>query len=370
MRIGFRGFDDTADIVLTPPSRVSYGLSVSTRQLVTASRAIRLRRLADRSGKTLTLSWDALPEKELALLAYLPPDEVHVLRTESGRDLEVVFGEPTRSATKYLTWDGQMTYAVDLPVFQVNAFTVSEVTPVSPPSQRLLAVATDLTKAAHNWPPQQPTPAYTPVHPKAANGLPPGVKPGEGVRFTFKVYDLDTTLRYYSVDTDGWLVGQALTPNYADWYSAVQDGRLAVSQLQRAAFYPDQAWSFGMLLWRDGNLASGDILRAAYQNHGLFVYHIDNALYLTYRTANGVTYAWQGTLSGGYQYLYAQMSYGTLVVGLDGDEYTLVPTTTAAGTLSDGTWLGGGGVYVDDLVLVNSDVVSMPLIRDWLFGGA
>jgi hypothetical protein len=370
MRIGYRGFADDADIVVTPPSRVSYGLPVAARQLTTVARSVRLRRVAQRSGKALTLSWDALPEKELALLTFLPPDEVHTLLSEGGRELEVVFGEPTRSLTRYLTHDGQLTYAVDLPVFQVNRFTLSEVTPNSPPSNRLLAVATDLTRAAHAWPPQQPTPAYTPVLPAAAEGLPPGVKYGEGLRFTFKVSDRDTSLRYYSVDKDGWFEAAPVAPVWADWYSPVQDNRLVQARLRRAFFYPDKAWSLGLLFWRDANLLSGPILQAAYRNNALFLFHQDDTLTLVYTTDTGLTYTHQVSLTGGYHYLWAQMSYGTLQVSWNGAAVGVPPLFGRPVSVEDGVTLGGGGVLVDDLVLVNSDQVGMDNIRTWLLGGA
>jgi hypothetical protein len=370
MRIGFRGFVNDADIIITPPSRVTYNLFTSTRQVVTASRAIRLRRIADSNGKTLMLSWDSLPENELALLAFLASDEVHILYTDSGRALEVVFGEPTRNITRYLTWDGQVTYAVELPVFQVNMFTVSEVTSVSPPSERLLAIPTDLNTASHNWPPQQATPAYTPIHPSTSNGLPPGITFNSGNRFTFKVYALSNILRYYSVDGSQWFNAPGVTPLYKDWYSPVQNNRIAVGELQRNFFVLDNyGWSFGALLCRDISLADGTILRSVSDNNGLSVYHIGDVIYLTYQTANGLIYSWSRTLPSGYHYLYAQMNFGTLTVGFNTIEEVLTPSITSPSLLNNGTWIGGGGVFIDDLILVNNGWINMSAVRTWLLGG-
>lgn len=369
MRIGFIGFTTDADLLVTPPTSIKYRLPAANRVINTAARSWQFHRLTQQSSLEIQMTWKDIPESELAALAYIPADEIHTLITDTGREYNVILNEPTRSPQPIYTADGQWVYSASLVAYVVNEYAMGEVSSDTPPTVRLLAITNDINAAQRNYPPAQPTAAYTPIVPAAANGLPPGVKYGEGMRWTFLTSDTSGNwLRYYSTDADGWFECAATTPLYKDWYSPVNNNRLVASVLQRAWFYPDDAWSLGMLVWIDRSYSDGDILLAYSQNRYLHIGHVGDTVYIDYIPQDGQHFAVSETLTGGYDYLWLQYSYGVFQVGFNGVVKTVSPISGQVLTAEEGVQIGGGGVFIDDLILVQSDQVDMESVRKWLLG--
>lgn len=367
MRVSFYGYDDEADLVVTPPNEISYRVPSPAKSITTVARGYSLRRLPDVNGLQIELSWDAIPENELAALALIPADEIHELVMESATYLGI-FSEPTREMVPYLTWDGQPTYRARLTFFVVNQFALGVVQQVSPPTKRVLSNTTYLNQASRNYPPQQISPAYTPIVPQASMGLPPGVGHLEGYRWTF--YEADTTtgvLRFFDESSEGWL-GVSGSQSYRDWYSVFQNGVTARATLQRAWFSPDDQWSIGMLLYRDRTLGNGPLLEVWDNGQYLYLHNVGDTLNIQYIRANGVAYTRSITLTGGYDYLWLQYSNGNFTLGFNGNISTLTPIANTPINTDVKFVLGGGGVLIDDLVLVNSDQVDMEAVRRWLLG--
>lgn len=367
MRVSFYGYDETADLVLTPPSDISYRVPVGQRQVTTVSRAYRLRRFASAQGLQIELSWDALPESELAALAVLPADEVHELVLESAT-YRGVFAEPERAMTPYLTWDAQPTYKATVTFYAVNEYALGEVEQVSPPSKRVLAATTYLTQATRNYPPAQPSPAYTPVVPTAWHGLPPGVSHLEGFRWTFAEADTTTgSLRFFDESSESWLEVTG-TQQYRDWFSVLSGNVTGRAQLRRGWFDLDSMWSLGMLLYRDRTLGNGHLLEVWTNGRYLYLHNNGDTLNVQYVLPGNVGYTASFTLTGGYDYLWLQYDDGTFRYGFNGATGTL-PLIAAPSVVTEVKFLlGGGGVLVDDLVLVNGVQVDMEQVRRWLFG--
>ena len=367
MRVSFYGYDDNADLVVSPPSEISYRIPGGVKSVVTPARGYRLRRLQDVHGLQIELAWDAMPENELASLALVPADEVHQLVLESAT-YSGIFSEPTREMQPYLTWDGQPTYRVRLTFYTVNEFALGEVAQVSPPTKRVLASTTYLNQAACNYPPQAISPAYTPIVPQAFRGLPPGVSHLEGYRWTFYEADAATgILRFFDESSEGWLETQG-TQRYRDWYSVFSGQVTARATLKRVWFGVDDQWSIGLLLYRDRTLGNGPLLEAWDRGHYLYLYNLGDTLNIQYIRANGVGYTTSLTLTGGYDYLWLQYDDGVFRLGFNGT-VSILSSIRSTPTFSDAkVVLGGGGVLVDDLVLVNSSQVAMELVRKWLLG--
>ncbi|QKE11343.1 hypothetical protein phiFa_74 [Thermus phage phiFa] len=367
MRISFSGYDETADLVLTPPDDISYRVPIGQRQVTTTSRSYRLRRLASATGLQIELSWDAIPENELAALALLPSDEVHELVLESAT-YQGVFSEPERAMTPYVTWDDQPTYRARVTFYTVNEYALGEVKQVSPLSRRVLGATTFLNQATRNYPPAEPSPAYTPIVPEAWNGLPPGVSHLEGFRWTFAEVDTTTgVLRFFDESSEDWLEVSG-TQQYRDWFSVFSGNLTSRASLRRGWFNLDTMWSLGMLLYRDRTLGNGPLLEVWDNGNYLYLHNTGDTLNVQYILAGGTGYTESFTLTGGYDYLWLQYDDGTFRCGFNGVVKT-VPAIAAPAIAAEVKFLlGGGGVLVDDLVLVNGVQVDMEQVRSWLLG--
>lgn len=365
MRISFYGYDETADVVLTPPSEIRYRIPSNAATVTTTKRRYRLRRLSQQTGLEIALSWTDIPEDELAILARIPADEIHEVILESA-SYPVILGEPQRSMRLLSDWRGTPVYQAALTLYVANEHALGEVISSTPPTQRVLAISRSLNQAARNYPPQEPTPAYTPIVPAAARGLPPGVGHLEGFRWTFLNADAGTYLRYFDESSEGWY--QTLgTPEYADWYSVRNGNRLAQADLHRVWFVPDDAWSLGMLLHWDAALADGPLLEV-WNDHYLYLFSVGRYLNVQYVHSSGVAYTDQLDLSGGYHYLGLSNGYGNVELWWDGTLRSLSPQPTNPIRSVPKHRLGGGSVRVDDLLLVNGVQVYLEQVRRWLLG--
>lgn len=372
MRIGYLGFAEEADLLLPAPSEVTYLPASQVRQEVTTSGLRELRGYTSLAAYTLQLRWRDLPEEYVSLVASIPPNEVVSLIDEAGREWQVVFGEPTRTMlTGVSTREGKPLYSTGLIAFPVasNSVGASRVleTGGQVRSGRLIAPST-LTPRDPVLPPV-PSPAVSPVLARASRGLPPTVRPGEGVRFTFTTFSDEVERgRYYAEDGEGHLELTRLTgPQYQGLYSSVWNQRLVEARLRRFPWHLDAAWTIGALLFVDGGLFTGRVLWAEGKNSLLQVSW--NAGILSVDLALGTSHyrqAWSVPV-GTYHYLGLQYSHGVLRAGLAGvmEVVPMFPSYLIE-TASEGLTIGGGAVYLDDLLIARSDGVDLGQAYRWM----
>lgn len=374
MRIGYLGFTEDADVLIPPPSEVTYAPVTQARQELVTSGLLELRGYTTLASYTLQLRWKDIPERDLSLLAFIPPQETVTLIDQAGKEWLVVFDEPTRAMLSGVsTRDGSPLYSASL-----NAYPV-QVSPLgaTPPLQADLRVRTGKVTVPDTLIPRDPpappapTPQASPIKARAVRGLPPTVEYGEGLRFTFDTFSDEVERgRYYSDDTDGYLeLSYLAAQTYAGWYSHVHAGRSVEALLKRFPWKLDAAWTIGALLFIDADLAAGTLLQGWGPEGMLSVSWAAGTLSLTL-TQGGVLYLHTLPLPAGtYAYLGLQYAYGNFRAGLNG-VVSPVPSasTPPVTTARTGLVLGGGPAYYDDLLIANSDNVDLAQVYAWLVG--
>jgi hypothetical protein len=372
MRIGYLGFTEEADLLLPAPSEVTYLPASQVRQEVTTSGLRELRGYTHLAAYTLQLQWRDLPEEFVSLVASIPPDEVVTLLDEAGREWQVVFGEPTRTMlTGVSTRDGKPLYSTGLAAYPVisNSAGTSRVLGTGGQVRSGRLVAPETATPRDPVLPPVPSPEVSPVLARASRGLPPTVRPGEGVRFTFTTFSDEVERgRYYAEDGEGYLELTRLTgPRYQGLYSSVANQRLVEARLRRFPWQLDAAWSVGVLLFVDSALTPGRVLWAEGKNALLQVTW--DAGLLSLDLALGTIHYRQtwAVPAGEYIYLGLQYSHGVLRAGLAGvlDTVPSFPSHLIE-TSSEGLVVGGGAVYLDDLLLARTDGVDLAQAYHWM----
>lgn len=374
MRIGYLGFTEDADVLIPPPSEVTYAPATQARQELVTSGLLELRGYATLASYTLQLRWKDIPERDLSLLAFIPPQETVTLIDQAGKERLVVFDEPTRAMlTGVSTRDGSPLYSASL-----NAHPV-QFSPLG--ASRLLQADVRVRTGKVTVPdaitprdppaPPAPTPTVSPIKARAVRGLPPTVEYGEGLRFTFDTFSDEVERgRYYSDDTDGYLELSYLAPQaYTGWYSHVRAGRNVEALLKRFPWQLDAAWTIGALLFIDAGLSAGTLLQGWGPEGVLSVSWEAGNLNLTL-SQGGVLYFHTLPLPAGtYAYLGLQYAYGNFRAGLGGAMNPVPPASTPPlSTARTGLVLGGGPAYYDDLLIANSDNVDLAQVYAWLVG--
>lgn len=374
MRIGYIGFTEEADVLIPPPTEVTYVPSTQARREVVTSGLMELRGYTSLSAYAIQLRWKDIPERDLSLLAFIPSKEAVTLIDQARKEWLVVLEEPARSMLSGVSdRDGRPLYSASLTAYPVVFSPLGPSRPMESAVQVRTGKVTVPDSLIPRDPPAppSPTPAASPIKARAVRGLPPTVAYGEGIRFTFDTYSDEVERgRYYSEDTDGYLeLDYLANQSYAGWYSHVRLGVTVQARLKRFPWKVDSAWTIGVLLFVDPALSGGALL----QGYGpsAVLYAGWDAGKLAVRLTKGSTF-YSATFDlppGQYAYLGLQYAYGNFKAGLNGSLQSLVPVVVPPiSTDREGLFIGGGPAYFDDLLVVNSDNVDLAQVYAWLTG--
>lgn len=378
MRIGYYGFSDEADVdvLVPPPASVDYQPETLPESILTTSGLVELRRHTTRSSYRMTLRWSDIPERDLARLAVIPPSEVVTLITERGREEFVVIDEPVRAMKAGVTdFDGSMLYTATL-----NAYPVSK----SAASQNLrlrqgsVLDSFQVSKApvALNWDsptPPGPDPAnYSIIRSSARSGLPPTVNVGEGIRFTFDAMSTDYgRVQYFDVTGDGRIELTNLSPNiYSGWFGHKLNAvSLETGVLRRYPFSILDDFTVNFVSWHDASLVDGSVIRAQENNALLSINYTDGEMQVSYNINGSVQSSVFPASPSDYHVLGVQRNNGNLLVYFNGDSQSVTSVVTSAPSgLEDAVILGGGSLYLDDVLFANSDNIDLVATYTWLTG--
>jgi len=377
VRIGYFGFvnEQDVDLLVVPPSSVNYQPEVSPESKLTTKGLTELRRYTSPASYKIVLRWADISERELARLALIPPSEVVSLINERGRIQQVVIDEPVRSMKKGVSdMDGNMLYTASLNVYPVTKSAANQNVRLRQGSV-LDSFKTSKAPRLIEYDPEQPTeptPAnYTAVKESAKSGLPPTMNIGEGIRFTFEELSVDYgRYEYFDVTMDGRIeLSYNTSQDFFGWYSHVPiGGALNVTgTLKRYPFSVADDFTVTMLVWPDESLNDGNIIRTSEVGRLFTTSYRNGSFNVTWNNGGVVQNTSVAASPNSYHFLAIQGNNGNLSVELNGVSQSIASSNQTAPTFStDTTEIGGGSVYIDDLILANSADINVGDIYSWL----